>query len=208
MRCPLCYFSVLHQTLGPFDREYFLCENCKLIHVPSPFHLSLDDEMARYKKHHNGPDQTGHVRFLSRAIVAVEDQLKKSDHVLDYGCGPVPTLSALLNEKGFACDDYDPIFFPVKLNNRYAVIFSIETFEHFRDPRKEVERLLESLSPCGYVVVMTETYTELSKFQSWYYACDPTHVAFYHEKTFDYIAEEMSLVRLPSNDERVFILKR
>jgi len=36
-------------------------------------------------------------------------------HGLDYGCGPGPTLSVMLREKGFKMADYDPFFKPMPL---------------------------------------------------------------------------------------------
>ncbi len=44
------------------------------------------------------------------------------------------------------------------------------------------------LKPDGILVVMSKLWKELKSFKTWRYAHDPTHVVFYHEQTFRFIA--------------------
>jgi len=68
-------------------------------------------EEARYKAHQNSPQDAGYVRFLNQAITPALPYLNGSMRGLDYGCGPTPTLSGLLNAHGLYCENYDPYFF-------------------------------------------------------------------------------------------------
>ncbi len=55
---------------------------------------------------------------------------------------------------------------------------------------------------------MTETWKTNEAFTSWYYAKDFTHVSFFHDQTFDFIAENFGFELLGNNDERMMLLKR
>ena len=40
---------------------------------------------------------------------------------------------------------------------------------------------------------MTDIYDENIDFSSWYYKNDPTHIFFYHMKTFEWIVDRFAL---------------
>jgi len=102
--CPLCNSTNIQNISGPLERGYSLCKTCRLIFVNPKYFLKPDEEKARYETHNNGPDQPGHVTFLSRALVQAEPLINHDMKILDYGCGPVPTLSVMLKEKGYEID--------------------------------------------------------------------------------------------------------
>ena len=39
---------------------------------------------------------------------------------------------------------------------------------------------------------MTDIYDESIEFSKWYYKNDPTHLFFYHKKTFEWIEKEFN----------------
>jgi len=149
------------------------------------------------------------VKFLYRAITPALHYINTKQRGLDYGCGPVPTLSVILKENhGIACDDYDPIFYPDSPSDQYDFIFSTECFEHFFAPTKEIVTIKELLKPGGLLIVMTELWNDDTDLATWYYFRDTTHVAFFHTKTFQYIAEFYDFELIPCDDIRVVILKK
>jgi hypothetical protein len=116
--------------------------------------------------------------------------------ILDYGSGPSPALQTLLNQKGLACEIYDPFFAPKSLElSHWDLIFCTEVAEHFRAPLVEWQRLRSLCKPRGYLAFMTQfhPYGAHEKTDFWWYAEDPTHLSFYNEKTFSVIAERLKL---------------
>ncbi len=109
---------------------------------------------------------------------------------LDYGAGPGPTLSIMLEECGFEVAIYDPFFAPRPgaLNRTYDFITCTETAEHFHAPRTEFDRLYNLLTPGGWLAVMTQ-WADEKDFQRWSYARDVTHVCFYRADTMAWIAD-------------------
>ncbi|NQU63265.1 MAG: methyltransferase domain-containing protein, partial [SAR324 cluster bacterium] len=68
-----------------------------------------------------------------------------------------------------------------------------EVVEHFRDPITEWNRLINLVKKGGWLVIMTQlTYAELD-FSQWYYKNDTTHICFYANQTFNWIAQQYFL---------------
>lgn len=209
MNCRLCLSNYkLIKISGKDKREYLLCDNCKLITVHPDYFLNKEEEKERYLQHQNGIHQTGYVNFLNTAIQPALEHITKEMIGLDYGCGYAPTISEILKQKGFKCENYDPIFFRKKLKRKYDFIFSTEAFEHFFHPLKEIETIVNRLKSNGLMIIMTERWTMEEKFSNWYYTTDPTHVAFYHNNTFDFICNKYALKKVYDDGSRVIILRR
>ncbi|WP_162056400.1 class I SAM-dependent methyltransferase [Pontibacter pamirensis] len=210
MICPLCVKpSSFTAVEGPDARSYYLCETCLLIFTDTSFLPTRAQEAEHYRKHENGIQYKGYVNFLNKAIQPALPFLEPGMEGLDYGCGPVPTLSLLLKESGYEVDDYDPYFFPeFDEDKKYDFIFATECFEHFFFPARDLQRLRNLLKENGLLIVMTERWKEVKDFKRWYYAKDLTHVAFYHMRTFDAICSKFGFERQFIDDRRVVILQR
>lgn len=208
--CPLCTkHAGLEEIQGPDARLYNHCEKCHLIFIDTCFQPTKIEEEKRYLQHNNGIQHKGYVTFLNKAINPAIDFLKPGMRGLDYGCGPVPTLSRLLEQKGFTCDDYDPIFFPeMDQDKQYDFIFATECFEHFFFPAKELQKIRKLLKEDGILVIMTEQWQNLGKFKTWYYAKDLTHVSFYHQRTFNFIAKKSGMNTLFTDNNSVIIFQK
>lgn len=208
IKCPLCSNNnSFIEVDGPDKRVYYKCNSCKLIFSDPSFYPSEEEERKRYLTHNNGIEYPGYVTFLNQAIHPALPYLKKGMQGLDFGCGPVPTLSVLLKREGYACEDYDPIFFPKLPHKKFDFIFATECFEHFFNPKKEINTIKSLLKPNGFLIVMTQNWETENAFSSWNYADDITHVCFYHQDTFDYISKTYKLQFLENANDRVFILK-
>ncbi|MCH8495322.1 MAG: class I SAM-dependent methyltransferase [Balneolales bacterium] len=129
-------------------------------------------------------------------------------HALDFGCGPGPVLSLILRENGIRCVNYDPIYYPDWPETTFNLIFSTETFEHFHQPGETISQINDLLQPGGILCVMTEQWTDISRFSSWSYTRDDTHVCFYHTDTFQWICEKFGYEILYNDRKRVIILQK
>lgn len=207
--CRLCGAAGgLEPIEGPDRREYYLCGKCYLINVAKKDLPDARTEKERYLTHQNSIESEGYVRFLSQAIDPARDFINKDMIGLDYGCGPAPTLSRLLNARGYACQDYDPFFVEHDLARPFGFIFCTEVFEHFFYPAEEIKKLRALLEDDGILVVMTEMWRNTGDLAGWHYARDDSHVAFYHSRTFDHISENFGFVRSFDDGKRVVILKK
>lgn len=165
-------------------------------------------EIERYKAHQNGPQDAGYVQFLNQAITPALPYLKISMRGLDYGCGPVPTLSGLLKSHDLHCENYDPYFYPEFPEGHFDFIFATEVVEHFFHPAQELQRISVLLKPGGILTIMTEPWVTLEGFSEWHYAKDMTHVCFYHAKTVAYICTRYGFEKLNHDSPRVSVLKK
>ena len=147
-------------------------------------------ERRRYDTHQNDPNDSGYRQFLARLADPLTERLKAGSEGLDYGSGPGPTLSVMLEEMGFPMTIYDPYFAKDDgiLGRSYDFITCSETAEHFYKPDVEFKRLNRLLKPGGWVAVMTEILDD-QDFERWRYVRDETHVAFYRSRTLEWIAE-------------------
>ena len=208
--CPLCgqdgNKNLVHRTRK--GRRYWHCHHCELIFVDPAARPDRHLEEDLYQQHRNSPEHPGYVSFLRRIIDPALPLLSHAMRGLDYGCGPGPTLSVLLQREGLTCHDYDPLFFPDLPTGPFDFIFATECFEHFHTPAREMRRLNSLLSINGYLFVMTDLWHEDVELRTWTYLCDPTHVSFYHQHSFEYICREYGFTLLACYDGRVLLLQK
>lgn len=209
LQCPLCEnFKNIKSVKGPLNRHYFQCPECDLIFVSSDGLLTLESERDRYEKHENYINDPGYVEFLHQAIDPALGYLDRGMKGLDFGSGPGPALSLLLEKQGVHCLDYDPVFGPRLPEGTFDFIFSTEAFEHFHNPVKELELINKRLNPGGFLIVMTMWHSGPEQFLNWFYARDDTHVLFFSFRTFRYIARRWNFEIVWSDNKRVVILKK
>jgi SAM-dependent methyltransferase len=208
MNCRLCSNTELRELNGTDQRNYYFCDKCYSVNVHTKEFIDKIQEKEIYLTHNNGIEYDGYVNFLRRAIDPALDFIERDMKGLDYGCGYAPTLSKILESEGYTCEDYDPFFFRNELTGNYDFIFSTEVFEHFFEPNSEIEKLTNLLKDNGYLIAMTERWKNLEEFSDWYYTKDPTHVFFYHTKTFDYICKYYGYKKMFDDGNRVTILRK
>ena len=148
-------------------------------------------ERARYETHENDPADPRYRGFLSALADPLIERLSPGATGLDYGSGPGPTLSVMLEERGFPTTSYDPFFAPddASLQRTYDFIACTEAAEHFFAPGEELAGLDRLLRPDGWLGIMTRSLPADASFESWWYVRDPTHVCFYHPATMEWIAD-------------------
>lgn len=209
LSCPLCY----HETLTSFHqdakRRYLRCSVCHLVSVPPIFHLARVAEKAEYDLHENNPQDTGYRRFLSRLCTPLLQRLPPQSHGLDFGSGPGPTLSVMLEEQGHTVALYDPFYAPNRqvFEKTYDFITATEVVEHLHQPRVELGRLWTCLRPVGWLGIMTKRVRSQTAFATWHYINDPTHVAFFALETFEWLAHHWQADLTVIGDDVVLLQK-
>ncbi|MBU0483237.1 MAG: class I SAM-dependent methyltransferase [Proteobacteria bacterium] len=188
--CPLCHTlgaNVLHRDP---QRSYLVCRVCNLVFVPSEYLLSPEKEKAEYDLHRNDPDDQEYRQFLNRLFSPMLKQLNPGSHGLDFGSGPGPTLSIMFEEAGHKMTVYDHFYAndPAALDENYDFITATEVVEHLHEPRKELDYLWTHLNPGGRFGIMTKLVLGPEEFKKWHYKNDLTHVCFFSESTFKWLA--------------------
>ncbi len=193
----MCYKCILCESLSTKlfhhseNREYHHCNECDLVFVPPKFWVSTKDEKKKYDNHQNSPDDSGYCSFLDRLLLPLQSYLKDGAKGLDFGSGPGPTLSYLMEQRGYEMDIYDIFYHDEKslFQKRYEFITTTEVIEHLHHPMDELKRLWSMLEDGGVLGLMTAF--RVDGFENWYYKRDLTHIAFYTPKTFEFISKKL-----------------
>lgn len=204
--CPLCRTTIIYPHARAYGRKYFACSECGLIFMARGARPTPSDEKARYVTHKNDPADADYRAFLSRLADPLVDVLPSGASGLDYGSGPGPALSVMLEERGHPTAIYDPFFAPDEraLGRSYDFITCSETVEHFFRPNDEFELLYELLRPGGWLGLMTRFVPD-GDFETWWYVRDETHVCFYRTETMQWIADQFDwTLHLPAADVALF----
>ena len=190
--CPLCGSEPIREFSVVDSKTYWRCDICHMTFLSSKSYLSPEDELARYLLHENSPDDCRYREFLGRLTAHLIPKLQPGAKGLDFGSGPGPTLSVMLEEMGFSVDLYDPYFAPntAPLERTYDFVTCTETVEHFYKPAKEFNRFNQLLRRGGWLGIMTEMLTSDEDFANWWYHQEPTHVCFYKQETMEWIATQ------------------
>jgi SAM-dependent methyltransferase len=207
--CPLCSSGDTPFFHRDSHREYLRCENCGLVFVPSQYFLSSEAEKACYDLHQNNPADANYRRFLSRLAQPLIKLLRPGARGLDFGSGPGPTLSLMLAEAGYPTTIYDPLYEPnaAVWQDEYDFITASEVIEHLHRPMSDLQRLWKVLKPGGCLGIMTKRVFDAAAFAAWHYKDDPTHVVFFSEETFAWLARRWSAELQVVGDDVVLIRK-
>lgn len=202
--CPLCQ----RRSSLFFDKTY-CCPNCYLVFKSKELFLSKEAEDKRYRTHQNSNNDQGYIDFLNRLANPLKEFIKNEDQFLDYGCGPYSQISKILEADLHSTSCYDPLFFPdesVK-NKKFDVVTCTEVVEHFQDVKGEWEKLISTVKPNGILGIMTRFYQDTTNYKEWWYKNDPTHIVFYREETFDYLAQKYQMKVLYNDHHSVIIFQ-
>jgi len=209
MSCPLCLESTITHYHQDKLRDYWQCLHCHLVFVKSQDRLNTDDEKAIYDKHENSFDDLGYQNFLNKLLIPLTNKLKSKASGLDFGSGPGPAILTMMANKGFRMVNYDPYYAnnPEVLKQQYDFITCTEVIEHLYHPHQELTLLCQMLKDNGLLGIMTKRLINFEKFRSWHYKNDPTHVCFYSDLTFEYIAEKWGYKLEIINSDSVILHK-
>lgn len=206
--CPLCSSGEAAFFHRDSRREYLRCDDCGLVFVPSPYFLSPEAEKDCYDYHQNNPADVGYRRFLARLARPLIERLSPGARGLDFGSGPGPTLSLMLAEAGFPTAIYDPFYKPNAVwDDDYDFVTASEVVEHLHRPMSDLDRIWSALKPGGCFGIMTKRVLDVTAFAKWHYKNDPTHVVFFSEETFIWLAQKWTAELEFVGDDVVFLQK-
>jgi SAM-dependent methyltransferase len=207
--CPLCGSLQTPPFHQDRRRDYRQCRICWLVFVPPAHYLSRTEEKAEYDRHQNHPEDPAYRQFLARLFHPLQTRLAPGSRGLDFGAGPGPALAAMLTEAGHEVTLYDPFYadHPAALTRRYDFITASEVVEHLHRPGLELDRLYRLLKPGGLLGIMTKRVIDRERFARWHYKNDPTHVCFFSQATFTWMAARWR-ARLDIVDRDVIIIEK
>jgi 2-polyprenyl-3-methyl-5-hydroxy-6-metoxy-1,4-benzoquinol methylase len=194
LHCPLCGNGGVKYYVEDITREYLRCIVCELVFVPEQYWLSAKEERATYDLHENDLHDQNYRKFLSRLMTPLLEKLKPDQKGLDFGCGPGPALAMMLEEGGHQVDLYDPFYYndTSVFDKKYDFICTTEVVEHLRDPKRDFSALFKMLKPGGWLAIMTKLVTDKDAFRKWHYIRDLTHICFYGQRTFKFLAHQFA----------------
>jgi hypothetical protein len=208
--CPLCRGSDARIFYSDAQRRYWHCASCDLRFLDPACRLSADAERRRYLLHENDVDDAGYRSFVRPLHDYIVAHAPAGAVGLDFGAGFVPLLTQMLRESGYAIEPFDPFFhpFPERLERSYDFIVACEVVEHLFDPGSELRGLRGRLREGGLLALMTALWSPSVDFAGWHYRRDPTHVAFYSEASFRWIADRIGFRELRLAAPRIIALRR
>ncbi len=188
--CPLCKSDEAVAFSCDEVRCYYRCPRCSMVFVAAHDFVSPEQERRIYDQHQNDPADAGYREFLARLSEPLLRLLLPESYGLDFGCGPGPTLSLMLEEQGHTVRIYDQFYADDRSvwRDYYDFITATEVVEHLRDPHFELNRLWHHVKPGGLLALMTRVVPSQRDFANWYYKKDPTHICFYAVETFAWLA--------------------
>lgn len=114
-----------------------------------------------------------------------------------------------MQERGFDVDIYDPFYAPNTpwRERDYQFICCTEVIEHIHWPAPILDTLWQRLNPNGVFGIMTKRATTLAHFKHWHYKNDPTHVRFYSDASFNYLAQRWQAHKLIKGRNIILLIK-
>ena len=224
--CRLCGGATLAWAESTRGEHYERCPTCGLLQVATPDLPTPEAELARYREHNNQPDNADYRDYLGRfADSAVTPYVPANARILDFGSGPHPVLTDILQGREFTVTPHDPFFLPnpdaLTPAVPYDAVVMVEVIEHLHAPGRVLPSLLEQLAPTGHLILRTGVFDArvpeddppgavngpaATRFLAWWYRRDPTHVLFLTPATIDWMQRRfrLDLVHHKKGHELVF----
>lgn len=116
----------------------------------------------------------------------------------------------MLDEAGYTVTLYDLFYYPdpAALARCYAFICMTEVIEHLASPAQVLADLWALLEEGGCLVIQTQRVRDREAFARWRYVDDPTHIAFYSEATFAWLADHLGVREWTIVDRDVVVLRK
>lgn len=212
MTCKIC-FSRTKKHLDPLSsKRYAHCLQCQCIALEPSFWVTTKDEKKQYDQHQNSLSNEGYVKMFEDFLDFFwKDILVNSPHVLDFGSGPTPVLSTLIQKRGALVSCYDKFYQPDTIFDRhtYDLITSTEVFEHLENPLETLQLLAQHLNTKGYIAIMTLFHdNSMENFWKWWYRRDPTHIIFYTPLSLISLAKKCGLEMIKTDNKRIALFRK
>jgi SAM-dependent methyltransferase len=131
----------------------------------------------------------------NQLTVLTRQGIKKSDRILDYGCGGGTFVHALKKRgytNAFGYDPYVPAWAdPGILEDRYDAIATWDVIEHLEDPRRFMGGLVGLLRPGGVLVIGTPNAEHVPLTKE-----NPRSIPELHQPYHRHVLSEQALLHL------------
>jgi hypothetical protein len=211
--CKICG----NKTKELYDKRmktlYYRCNHCEFVSKDETDYITQEHELKIYKNHKNSIDDKKYVSYLKKFIdSALIPFIGQAKYGLDYGSGPEPVLSQILDQDyGLQVDIYDKFFSTEEVftGKEYDFITSTEVIEHIADPVETFQLLKNHLNHNGVLAMMTLFHPLNDElFVKWHYNRDRSHISFFSGKTFEYLAEILDLKLIYIDSHRCVTLMK
>ncbi|MDO9231859.1 MAG: class I SAM-dependent methyltransferase [bacterium] len=216
MNCKICNSKIKEifkgRILNKYDAAYFHCENCGFLCTEEPYWLK-----EAYEDSMNLSD-TGillrNIALSKYASVIIYFLFDKKAKFLDYA-GGYGIFTRLMRDIGFDFFWHDPYTknilaqgFEGTDQEKYELVTSFESFEHFSNPLAELEKLLKTSKSIFFSTgLLINPVPSPDKW--WYYGLEHgQHVSFYSLKTLQYIANKYHLNLYSRGNLHLFTAKK
>jgi hypothetical protein len=201
MNCRICNHETnkafTTKIMDKYDVTYYTCPNCEFLQTEKPYWLdeayklpiNLTDTGILYRNY-------AYAKFTSAVISSLLDvEATYLDFAGGYGI-----FTRIMRDMGY---DYlwDDQFTPNLIARGFEykqemgkveAMTTFETFEHFVNPIEEMERMLKISDTIIFSTNLA--LAPVPPMDWWYYTFEHgQHVAFYREKTMNYLADQFGL---------------
>ncbi len=202
MNCKICNHETKYifsaKILNKYNVKYYYCNYCAFLKTEEPYWLT---------EAYNSPINIFDTGVMARNIgyskitaVILYFLFDQYGRYLDFA-GGYGFLTRLMRDIGFDFYWHDPYStnlvargFESKNNSlKYELITSFESFEHFAQPNKEIEKMLQI---SDNILFSTELLPSVvpNPEKWWYYGLEHgQHISFYSYKTLKYIGQKYNM---------------
>jgi hypothetical protein len=208
MKCKICGRDAQRQftarVLDKHSGDFYSCCHCGFLFAADP--VWLDEAYGESITVYDTGIMWRNNRLAKITAALLFHLFDKGGRFLDYA-GGYGILTRLMRDSGFEFYWHDPYSqnlvargFEADFADSFELVTSFESFEHFFDPRREIEKML-GLS--RNILFTTELMPSPIPAPSdwWYYGfAHGQHIAFYAETTLDCLAATYNLHRYSYKD--------
>jgi len=196
--CKICHSQTEEFHHEKFGMIFHQCASCGFIWKDSSIHVGPDEEFEIYENHNNSIHDRKYVRYLKDFVDAsVVPFIGEGSKGLDFGSGPEPVLSAIMErDYGYDMDIYDKFYSThrVYMDKSYDLVTSTEVVEHLDDPLEYFSLFGRLLREDGILAIMTLFHPQDREgFLDWFYIRDASHISFYTPRTLEVISDKTGL---------------
>lgn len=199
MKCKICdcelEYIFTEKILDKFCIKYFKCNHCEFLCTEEPYWLD-EAYSSAITNSDTGILQRnlGFSKEVPILLKALNCDLSISKFLDFAGGGGI--FVRLMRDLGIDfywydkyCENWVANGFEGDLSKKYSGITAFECFEHFINPKQEIEKLFQY---SDNIIFSTIILPQKIPDKSWWYFAfrEGQHVSFYSYKTLEYIAKE------------------
>ncbi|GIU42928.1 methyltransferase domain-containing protein [Shewanella colwelliana] len=206
-RCPLCSNDNCVPFYQDRKRAIYRCKACELLFADANSHLPPAAELNKYQTAAN--KHKALQQFVMSLLEQCAQQTTQPLLGLNFGRTLETSVVNTISQRGHQLYQYDPFFAPDHslLKQQYDFIACYKVFEHFRFPNKEWNLLCSILKPGGWIAINTQLLVQLNGFAKWHHKNNLTHVSFYQQATFQFLAQQADFKLLFASNDLILVQK-